>query len=399
MKTDMVYLAKGGFWLTMAQIVASASGLALVVAFANLLPKETYGAYKYVLSLAGVLAAFSLTGMGVAITQAVARGMEGMLRVGARIQLKWSLLVTLAASAAGAWYLWNGNRELGISMLIVGVFSPIIESASLYGAYLNGKKEFRTEAAYGAVKGLVPAAALLATLAMTDAVVPLVLAYFAAHAATNAALYVRTLRTFRPSDAVDLSNVGFGKHVSVTNVLSIAASHLDKILIFQYLGAAPLAVYGIAYSLPSQMKILMKMATTLMMPKMSAASLATIRSAIFPKAVRMFLFFAAAVAAYVAAAPLVFRLLFPRYVEGIGVSQVIALGYLFAPAILYSQTFFALKRHKEIYVNKVLAACIRIVLLLVLLPKYGVWGAAATYAIGNALSLVISIVLFRRLRE
>src|SRR5688572_902048 len=112
LKTDMVYLAKGGFWLTLGQAVSSAAGVLLIIGFANLLPKEAYGTYKYVLSIAGVLAAFSLTGMSVAVTQAVARGMDGMLRVAAKIQLRWGLLVTLAASAFGIYYLANGNREL-----------------------------------------------------------------------------------------------------------------------------------------------------------------------------------------------------------------------------------------------------------------------------------------------
>src|SRR5689334_12787395 len=62
MKTDMVYLAKGSFWLTLGQVAASASGLLLVIGFANLLPKEVYGTYKLILSLAGIIASFSLTG-------------------------------------------------------------------------------------------------------------------------------------------------------------------------------------------------------------------------------------------------------------------------------------------------------------------------------------------------
>ena len=48
--TDMIYLAKGGFWLTLGQIISSVSSFALAVAFANFLPKEVYGNYKYIIS-------------------------------------------------------------------------------------------------------------------------------------------------------------------------------------------------------------------------------------------------------------------------------------------------------------------------------------------------------------
>ena len=37
-KTDMLYLAKGGSWFTVGQVVSSSSVLLLAIAFANLLP-------------------------------------------------------------------------------------------------------------------------------------------------------------------------------------------------------------------------------------------------------------------------------------------------------------------------------------------------------------------------
>lgn len=49
-KTDMVYLAKGGSWLFSAQVLSGALSFILAIAFANLVPKEAFGTYKYVLS-------------------------------------------------------------------------------------------------------------------------------------------------------------------------------------------------------------------------------------------------------------------------------------------------------------------------------------------------------------
>ena len=68
-KTDMIYLARGGFWLTLGQVISSLSAFLLAIAFANLLPKETYGEYKYILSIASILAIPTLTGMAFLKTQ------------------------------------------------------------------------------------------------------------------------------------------------------------------------------------------------------------------------------------------------------------------------------------------------------------------------------------------
>jgi O-antigen/teichoic acid export membrane protein len=81
-KTDMVYLAKGGGWLSIGQVVEKLSALGLAIAFANLIPQETYGTYKYIISLGGIIAIFTLSGLRTAVTQAVARGYEGSLEFG-----------------------------------------------------------------------------------------------------------------------------------------------------------------------------------------------------------------------------------------------------------------------------------------------------------------------------
>ncbi|MFA5853714.1 MAG: oligosaccharide flippase family protein [Patescibacteria group bacterium] len=399
MKTDMLYLAKGSFWLMVGQGVSMVSGLLLAVAFANLLPKEVYGDYKYILSLAGILAAFSLSGMGIAVTQAVARGFEGMIRTGFWVQLKWSVLVLLAALVGATYYFIQNNWIVAISFLIAGALLPIIESTSLYSSFLGGKKDFQTDSIYGIFRSVVPAIALLGTILITRNVIVIVLAYFLSHAATSSILYLRTLQKYKPGNTVDYSNISYGKHVSVLNIISIIVFHADKVLIYHYLGAVPLAIYSIGFSLPAQLKVVSKMLTTLIFPKLSSSSLETIRATIYDKSLRIFLAYAVIIAAYIAAAPFVFRWIFPQYLDAVTVSQALALGYLFHPAVLFSQTMFAQKRQRELYILKFFVNGSRIILLLLLLPPYGVWGAVYAFILGNALSSAASIILFRRLRE
>ena len=59
-KTDMRYVAHGGFWMSLNLVASSVLSLLLAIVFANLLPKEDYGYYKYVLSV-GSLFSFSTT--------------------------------------------------------------------------------------------------------------------------------------------------------------------------------------------------------------------------------------------------------------------------------------------------------------------------------------------------
>ena len=90
-KTDMVYLAKGGFWITAGQAISSGSIFLLAITFANLIPQETYGTYKYVLSITGILSILTLRGMDTTVLQAIARNFEGVLLPVLKTKIKWQI--------------------------------------------------------------------------------------------------------------------------------------------------------------------------------------------------------------------------------------------------------------------------------------------------------------------
>src|SRR5581483_9763038 len=96
-KIDMLYLTRGGFWAAVSQITLSGATLLLTVAFAHYLSKDTYGQYKYILSVANILKILILSGIGGAALQSIARGYEGTLNYAFWQNIKWSALFFLAA--------------------------------------------------------------------------------------------------------------------------------------------------------------------------------------------------------------------------------------------------------------------------------------------------------------
>ena len=78
-RTDMTYIARGGFWLSLRSVMTGLIAFLLAIAFANLVLPETYGIYRFLLSLSGIISAFALTGLGTAATRAIAQGHSGIL--------------------------------------------------------------------------------------------------------------------------------------------------------------------------------------------------------------------------------------------------------------------------------------------------------------------------------
>ena len=114
-KTDMVYLFKGGSWLTLGNIISSVSALLLTIAFANLITKETFGSYKYILSFVGILSIPTLFGMGTAVVRAVARGHEGSLISALKMKIRWGFWGSLIGILLSGYYYFQGNGILAIA--------------------------------------------------------------------------------------------------------------------------------------------------------------------------------------------------------------------------------------------------------------------------------------------
>ena len=171
-------------------------GFILSLCFANLLPKEVYGSYKFVLSMAALIGAFSLTGLGDAVTRASARGHEGVLKKGFETGLKWSIPMIIVGLGVSIYYLAQGDSELSISIFIAVLFSSLLACSNLYGPYLKGRKLFKTEAVYGFAISIIPPLVLLATIFLTHRVLYIILIYFFTITSTSLFFYLKTLRRF-----------------------------------------------------------------------------------------------------------------------------------------------------------------------------------------------------------
>ena len=55
-KTDMVYVAKGSFWLIFGKIATMLLSLVTMFAFARWMPKETFGKYQYIIATINIIA-------------------------------------------------------------------------------------------------------------------------------------------------------------------------------------------------------------------------------------------------------------------------------------------------------------------------------------------------------
>lgn len=396
-KTDMVYLAEGGVWLGLGQIVASGAALITSIAFANLLPSEVFGLYKYVLSIASLLAITTLVGVDSTITQAVARGYEGTLEKGVKAKMKWGAIGSLISLIIATYYYTQGDSALSISFGIVAIFTPFSEAFDAYNSFLFGKKLFNTQAIYGSIKKIIVIISIVTILLITENVSLIIFVYFLSITIPSLFLFYKTKKKYKANDEIDLEAIPYGKKMSAYYIIPLITAELDKILIFQYVGAIDLAIYALAMAPTDQIKGLLKNINALAMPQFSQKSSAEIKKTITEKVKILAIGTCILVGIYILIAPHFFGFFFSKYLSSVIYSQILALSLI--PVIISGFLYTVLesqRAEKELYQYNTHTNILSIIILLPLVYYFGIWGAVISRITIRSLTLLYSIYLIKK---
>jgi O-antigen/teichoic acid export membrane protein len=397
-KTDMVYLAKGGSWLLVGQFFASSSALILSVIFANYLPKETYGTYKFVLSICSILAIPTLSGMNLAVSQSVAQNKDGIFTKALRARLTWGILGGLGSVLLSAYYLYNNQIELAIAFLVVAVFIPLSDSFSLYDSFLGGKKDFKTSTRYNIISQIIATVVLLLTVLLTKNLYLLLLAYFVSWTILRVVFLKLTLKKYKLNDIDDPQSFSYGKHLSLMGIIGMIASQIDKILIYHYIGPTELAIYSFAIAIPEQIRGVYKISYGLAIPKLSQHNdYSNLKSSLVEKTKTLTFISIIIVALYLVASPLIYKIFFPKYLASIPYSQLFIFGLLIIPSIDLTGLYFNITKDvKTLYKINNYSNILGIIYSLVFISLFGVLGAIIKTLVYWASNALINSYYFSR---
>lgn len=217
-------------------------------------------------------------------------------------------------------------------------------------------------------------------LAYSTSLVLLIGMYLGTHALLNIIFSWNVWRSIPPDAYSDPAAIRYGFHLSVSEIPSIVATYLDSLLLYSFLGPSALAIYSFALAPVEQLKSVFDTAATVSMPKL-ATKVTTpedrrlVRAMLPSKLYRASLLTGTAVLAYILAAPFLFRFLFPQYADAVPYTQIFALSLILFPLGIFGTALKAEGAMKEIYMFSIGAPVIQILVLLILIPLYGLWGA------------------------
>jgi len=395
-KTDMVYLASGGMWYMLGTLLSLLISLGTALAFANLIPKETYGAYQYILSITDIFGILMLGGIDSALTRSVARGQEGSLFDALRAKIRWGLLGGAGSAIFGAYYLLHGNPLFGGAFIIAGMAIPFWETPGIYAVYLQGKKEFYYTNAYGVATQFIAALVIVPTLYFSKNLLVILAAYLVSWGLARTFFFYLAVKKFPPNKERDPGMIRYGKHITVMSAASSISGNVDTILLWHLLGPAAVAVYVFAQTMPLKIAGISKIANRIAFPKMAAREHETLQKTLPPKILPLCLLAAMLTAAYIIAAPFIFAIFFPQYREAVPFTQILSILVVLQPFSLLASSLAAQAKQKALYIYNLGVPLVRIALFLLLIPPFHLWGAVAALILIKTFDTGLLVALFYR---
>lgn len=395
--TDNIYLASQGSYLTIGNIISTIASFLLAMAFARLLPKEVYGQYRYVLSIVAVVGICALPGMESAIIQSVARRFEGSFKKILKTRFKWGLLGSFVSLIVAVYFLINQNANLAICFLIASVFFPTMETMGSYLSYLIGKKLFGIQVKYSTLTQIIAAISIIITLFLTKNLIILVLIYFLSNTILRTYFLSRTIKKNPPNKKHNPKSISFGKHLTFMNIIAIISDQLDKILLFNFLGATQVAIYSFAEMPVRQINSFLRNIRLLAFPKLAARTRREIKKTLLKKVAKATLFILPIVAVYIFTAPYIYKIFFPQYLDSVFYSQLFVLSLIAFPITIVVISFEAKMMKKELYKITIIDPIIKIGLLVVLVPVYGILGVILAILLSCVFRFFLALILFRKM--
>lgn len=375
---DAPYFLKGGFWLTFSQAISIGSGLVTTALFAHYLSSENYGIYRYLIGLAALFSAFSLTGIGQSILQTAAKKYYSFYSETLGLNYLFNIGVILSSLAAAIYYWTHDNQVLSLGCLIIAILQPISNVFQYTPSYLQGSRRFRESTIAQGVRTILTSTGSVIVLFFTNNILALFFSYLFFSAIVN----ILTHFWYRPKNTAatppDILEkyISYAKNNSLRNLVSSVASRADSIIIFTQLGASELAVYSIATLIPEQVKGTFKNLASLLLPKyVTHSDKKVILRSIPKRSLQIGALLLIITILYIVTAPYVLELFFPKYISAIPYSQIYALSFLSFVSLIPMTAIQSSLDEKVLNQINNQSTLLGLLFILVFTTQFGIMGA------------------------
>jgi len=396
---DVRYFAKGTFYFSLIQVLSIFVGLVLSIIYANYLSTTVFGQYNFIFSFVSLFSIFAYPGLNIVVAKAIAQKKEGVFIEASKKAFPWGIISSSFFLPLIFYYLlkdhvdWQIVLGFGFCFLL----SPIIWTLRFNDLYFASKKMFK-QAFYSSIfqKIINLTFVFLAVFylkSLSWLVFSVLLSAFISAILFFLYIAPKTVGKKVPKS----SEFAIAKKINTTLILSQLAFYLDKIILGRFLGFEAIAIYSFALLAPEQIKFFFKTIITTSQPKLAVLSRKRVREDFLKKTFYLMILVILATLLYWFMGPFIFKIFFPFYSQSIFPSRIISLSLPFLiVGFLFTALFENQGKTKAINILYTVNYVSRITLLILLIPRFGLFGAVFSHVIGRILGALFAFIIFRK---
>lgn len=392
LKFNAAHYLKSGWWSVVSNLVQAASGLILAMLFARWASKELFGEFQLILSIMSMAAVISLKGLDTVIIRDTAQEKEGILRRSLKLRWRWGWLALPVLGGVGLYYLYIGQFQVGMALIIAGLLAPWNYLAPTWEDFAKGRQEWRAYSLFASFRSLVVLLFVVLALWLSRAQL---LQVFTTYLVINLIINQSLIGYYKhrvKNDAVNEDWKTYGIFLSKLSWLKTVVANLDKVLVGIIISPAALAVYSIGLIIPNYLQLAVKGFFQTTSPRLSgrkqiywhelaiAGAFGLVFTSITVFAVKLFLI----------------RFFGDSYHPALKIAYIAATAMIFHPIALYLVNFANMNNRKDALVKcNLICPVIRVILLLWLGSQWHETGFALAYAIMGLVWVIVPIYLLK----
>ena len=367
---DLFFQIKGLITIGSADIGGSVIGATFWFYMAATLDVKDYGEIAYLLSIAGIASAVSMTGASNTLMVYTAKNIKIQSAV---------YTISLSAAAITSIVVFLYFHNFGISLYIIGAVIFGLATAEILGSkkYLSYSRFLITQKILMVVFSIV----LYYLIGIEGIIIGIALGYF--H------YIIRIYDGFKNSKiefSTLKSKFGFMMNSFILNIANAFSGSFDKIIIAPILGFTLLGNYQLGIQVLSILLILPSISLKYMLPQEASGNpniklkTLTVLISILLTSCGIFL------------SPIIIPVLFAKYTEAVEIIQILSLSLIpISITVTYQSKFLSMEKSKIILIGALIYLSTQITLILFLGKMYGVNGMAAAFVLAATVECVFYV--------
>lgn len=234
-----------------------------------MMPTETFGQFKVVMAVIGVVSGFCLLGTGQATVMSASKGADGNLVPLLREKLLANIGGGVVILGVAAYYAWarDGSGPVALGLLFAAMLFPLYNTSDIWIHWLMGKSEFRLLATGRIITSLLTLSTVLSVGLIGGVDLWIVILIFISVLSVQNAFMLREALKHRSGKEEDATLVGYGRRTSVALSISSLLA-LDVVMLDHYFKPGDVAIYVVALLFPDQIKAIFSIVTQTISPRM-----------------------------------------------------------------------------------------------------------------------------------